>query len=37
MGPKEVEWVVKKIVKAITDGRSNQAYGLTVALAHYAK
>jgi predicted transcriptional regulator len=37
MGPKEIEWVVSKIVKAITDGRPHQAYGLTVALAHYVK
>jgi hypothetical protein len=37
MGPKEIEWALKKIVKAIADGRSNQAYGLTVALAHYVK
>jgi hypothetical protein len=37
MGPKEIEWVASKIVKAITDGRFNQAYSLTVALAHYVK
>jgi hypothetical protein len=37
MGAREIEWVVKKIVKAIIDGRPNQAYGLTVALAHYVK
>jgi len=37
MGPKEIEWVIKKIVRAITDGRPDQAYGLTVALAHYVK
>jgi hypothetical protein len=34
MGPKDIEWVVKKIVKAIADGRRDQAYHLTVALAH---
>jgi hypothetical protein len=37
MGPKEIAWVVKKIVKAIVDGRSSQAYGLTVVLAHYVR
>ncbi len=37
MGAKEIEWAVRKIVKAITDGRSNQAYSLTVALARYVK
>jgi hypothetical protein len=37
MGPKEIEWVANKIVKAIIDGRTNQAYSLTVALAHYLK
>jgi hypothetical protein len=34
MGPKDIEWAVKKIVKAITEGRRDQAYHLTVALAH---
>ena len=37
MGPKEIEWAAKKIVKAITDGRLDQAYSLTVALAHYVR
>jgi hypothetical protein len=35
MGPKDIEWAVKKIVKAITEGRRDQAYHLTVALAHH--
>jgi len=37
MAPNEIEWAVRKIVKAITDGRPNQAYRLTLALAHYVK
>jgi hypothetical protein len=34
MGPKDIEWAVRKIVKAIMEGRRDQAYHLTVALAH---
>jgi len=37
MGPEEIEWAVRKIVKAIADGRREQVYRLTVALVHYTK